>query len=432
MRLIIRLQRKGVRNHKYYWIVVMGRRMNQRGRFLEKVGMWYPRDNTYQKRSIVVNKKKIKHWIFNGAMCSPKVQYFFSLANITPMPWIRFGRCTMYKKTQEQIDKKNTLEEMKFAKQIKDEYDEIDYELIREKEEMNLFKRKMKGQTFLLYYLNYMNSEESDKRESIDVVNEITSNEDIGNLVNRSCQFYMLKKAYDSLENEKIGGDMNLSLLSNPKKEAIFDKLNELSKDGLLAIDKLTAYINKFDKSFFISSNTDKAMRLKQLKEQEKALSNLQILENLERPVTKSEFLEYALKHSATKPEEVINEVDEFFELKDTMKEEVTEGDMKDFLVSPIYDERLEHNVLSKDHIIGQGIPHVTPTKYPITPYPDLNKYDPEDYYDIRESVGRKITMKRKKNKWFELPHDYEIRLKKDYDYRIKANKGESNTIRGL
>lgn len=87
MKLSIRLQNKGVRNHPRWWIVVAPNRKNIFGRFIEHVGYWYPQQGIYLKRQVILNMARIKYWISCGAVPTYRVQHFLNWFGVMPKPW---------------------------------------------------------------------------------------------------------------------------------------------------------------------------------------------------------------------------------------------------------------------------------------------------------------------------------------------------------
>lgn len=67
--------------------MVAANRKNLKGRFLEHVGYWSPRQGVAMQRQIVINIPRVKHWISCGAVPTYKVQKFLALWNILPQPW---------------------------------------------------------------------------------------------------------------------------------------------------------------------------------------------------------------------------------------------------------------------------------------------------------------------------------------------------------
>ncbi|MCL4135864.1 UNVERIFIED_CONTAM: hypothetical protein GTU68_061851 [Idotea baltica] len=87
MKLSIRLQNKGKKNHPLWWIVIAPYRKNIFGRYIEHVGIWSPREGKHLKRSITLNIPRIKYWMSHGAIPTFKVHKFLSMWNILPEQW---------------------------------------------------------------------------------------------------------------------------------------------------------------------------------------------------------------------------------------------------------------------------------------------------------------------------------------------------------
>jgi small subunit ribosomal protein S16 len=87
MRLSIRLQQHGKKNHPYWWIVVAPQYNNIFGRFTDHIGYWSPRHNINLQRQIILNIPKTKYWLANGARPTPKIYYFLTMFGIMPEKW---------------------------------------------------------------------------------------------------------------------------------------------------------------------------------------------------------------------------------------------------------------------------------------------------------------------------------------------------------
>ena len=74
MKLSIRLQNHGCRNHPLWWIVVAPNRKNIKGRFTEHVGYWRLLMRQDIKRGAIMNLSRIKYWIGCGAVPTGRVQ----------------------------------------------------------------------------------------------------------------------------------------------------------------------------------------------------------------------------------------------------------------------------------------------------------------------------------------------------------------------
>ena len=67
MKTKIRLRQGGVKNHPLWHIVVQGEKKNLRGKYIEKIGYWMPRQQKTYQRGIVLNKHKMRYWLSVGA-----------------------------------------------------------------------------------------------------------------------------------------------------------------------------------------------------------------------------------------------------------------------------------------------------------------------------------------------------------------------------
>ena len=67
--VIIRLERKGKRNHPFYRIVATDKRKKVGGRSLETLGFWNPHTNEKKIKKDLVNK-----WVEKGAKISDAVK----------------------------------------------------------------------------------------------------------------------------------------------------------------------------------------------------------------------------------------------------------------------------------------------------------------------------------------------------------------------
>lgn len=87
MKLSIRLQQKGKKNHPLWWIVIAPYRKNIFGRYIQHVGIWSPREGKHLKREVVLNIPRVKYWMAQGAIPTFKVHKFLSMWNILPEQW---------------------------------------------------------------------------------------------------------------------------------------------------------------------------------------------------------------------------------------------------------------------------------------------------------------------------------------------------------
>ena len=100
MRVRIRLQNHGCRNHKYWWIVVQPIKKNPKGKFLEKLGIWAPQVRKTVPRQVSLNKHRTRYWLSVGATPTNRVQqllYKFGMVPKKPPVW---GSAHAYEKPE--------------------------------------------------------------------------------------------------------------------------------------------------------------------------------------------------------------------------------------------------------------------------------------------------------------------------------------------
>ena len=86
MAVRIRMKRVGTKNAPYFRIVVADSRSPRDGKFLEKVGTYFPMLKESDPGRIVLNEERIKYWLSNGATPSERVGKFLGKAKITAVP----------------------------------------------------------------------------------------------------------------------------------------------------------------------------------------------------------------------------------------------------------------------------------------------------------------------------------------------------------
>lgn len=87
MRLSIRLQNHGKKNHPYWRIVVAPQKSNIFGCYTDHIGYWSPRHNVNIKRQVAFNLPRLMYWISNGAVPTYKIHKFLHMFGIFPKPW---------------------------------------------------------------------------------------------------------------------------------------------------------------------------------------------------------------------------------------------------------------------------------------------------------------------------------------------------------
>ncbi|HRK97757.1 MAG TPA: 30S ribosomal protein S16 [Alphaproteobacteria bacterium] len=86
MALKLRLARHGRKRAPIYAIVVADSRAPRDGNYIEKVGVYDPRQAKDSDKRVVLNGERIQHWLGIGAQPSDRVAYFIGKAGLAPMP----------------------------------------------------------------------------------------------------------------------------------------------------------------------------------------------------------------------------------------------------------------------------------------------------------------------------------------------------------
>jgi small subunit ribosomal protein S16 len=104
MKVRIRLQNHGCKNHPFWWIVVQPSKKNPRGRYLERVGYWLPRKTVTVQRAMILNKHRLQYWLGVGATCTNRVHRILEKFNYVPKQAVPFGSHTLYEKPEKTYD----------------------------------------------------------------------------------------------------------------------------------------------------------------------------------------------------------------------------------------------------------------------------------------------------------------------------------------
>lgn len=99
----IRLQQHGVRNHPYWWIIVQGPNRNARGKLIEHMGFWIPRQCATVDRAIILNRPRLKYWLSTGAVPTAGVWKLLQWTNFLPRRPPAYGTATLYAKPEKKI-----------------------------------------------------------------------------------------------------------------------------------------------------------------------------------------------------------------------------------------------------------------------------------------------------------------------------------------
>ena len=102
MNVRIRLQDHGVKNHRFWWIVVQSGKKNPRGRYIEKIGYWLPRKTKTVQRAMILNKHRIQYWLGAGATCTNRVHRILERFDYVPKLPVPFGSESLYPTPEKQ------------------------------------------------------------------------------------------------------------------------------------------------------------------------------------------------------------------------------------------------------------------------------------------------------------------------------------------
>lgn len=372
MRTIIRLRRFGEKNKPKYKLIVQGHYKRLKGRYIEHLGYWFPVKVNEHDRSIILNKSRLRYWVGTGAVYSPKVQKLLSFMDIAPAPWVSFGTQTLYKNNKEQFTRLSSGIKKIIDKAGESTYNERYMKKIRAHDEENLLLRRVKFARSMNQYI--------DEKEII--VEEKGVAED--DIKARTEKFLKLKKIYDDIEAKD-------PLLSPLKREMLYRKMNELASMGLLS-EKEQKEVNATSEEAIVNLYEER---------NKKAYEALLGAVNLFEPITKEEFIEIAKIHVFA--EDLDDYFDSFFYEKEQSGKPLTKADLHIFC--RIFSIDHDTDILTsyeKEKIEKNDI---APTRYPLTPFPDVNDYDPKDWFDLDDDNTYNISHTYKgEDKWFNLP----------------------------
>lgn len=388
MRTIIRLQNKFPANTKLHKIVIQGNRTHLSGRYIEHLGWWRPTKDRNNPRSIVLNKNRLRYWIGTGAVFGDRIQRFFQFGDMMPSPWVKFGNKTVYKSERETVSRwKKGLN--KFYENAFHDNNEEMYEFKKEKEIEAMFFRRIKFRRGLESYL--------DKEMQVEeIVNESRGVSKSDDILTRSEKFNSLKKIYDSIENEGLK-------MSDYKKQMIYTKMNELTEDGIVKDEDIKGeFVYQGKKLNF--KDLEKLFERKYVERKEKTKKHLTELNKLMDTISESDFIKEVEQQTKLDFLEIEKEVKKVFQEKQKNNLNVHHFDLINFIniYKGLYPGKNEEFDEISQEIQSKRVFH---SKNPTTPIPDLNQYDPEDWFDLREDSVFPIKPVTKDNlEWFETP----------------------------
>jgi len=86
MALKLRLARHGRKKAPIYAIVVADSRAPRDGNYIEKIGVYDPRQPKDSAQRVVINAERVQYWLGVGAQATDRVAMFLGKAGLAPMP----------------------------------------------------------------------------------------------------------------------------------------------------------------------------------------------------------------------------------------------------------------------------------------------------------------------------------------------------------
>jgi len=231
MRVRIRLQDHGVKNHRFWWIVVQPANKNPHGRYLERIGFWLPRKTQTVQRAMIVNKHRIQYWLGMGATCTGRVHRILEQFEYVPKKPVPFGSHTLYEKPEKNYN-------MSYYKKKGPKGNNAELFLRQQfQEQMTILERRQRLQEEALANLGINGGAAVPSLEEVKT-EEIDSEE--VDIFERKQKFDELQKRMDKHRKEKLhlrGNDLRFNMYMR--------KMQKLTRKDLgLDMEAYKDYIN--------------------------------------------------------------------------------------------------------------------------------------------------------------------------------------------
>jgi ribosomal protein S16 len=226
MHTVVRYNRKGEKLFPVYWLVAQGHYKNKRGKYLEHLGYWIPKQNKKKKmdRSLILNKNRIRYWLAEGARIPYKAKRHMSFFGLSNEPWIRWGRKTISQSGEKEYD----IRRETYGEFDKFHLDKVDAQKLKEANLENMLLRRVKLKQRLIEEFENMGQE-----EIVDnIIFEETNLEDNDDIMLRSSKYWLLYEEYEKIER-------NPTLVHPMRKELLFKKLNEFAEKGFIGRERI-------------------------------------------------------------------------------------------------------------------------------------------------------------------------------------------------
>lgn len=291
-----------------------------------------------------------------GAQCSPKLHKILSYINYLPPPIPKYGFTTRYPKDSKPVKKEEELQDYNRMGRWKPLY--VQHKL---REQRNLIIRQLKAEMFLHEHLKTQNV----------TVEEIPSDDE--DIDSRTKNFLRLREVYRQFEKDAKATD-------GMRRETVIRKMNKLAMAGIHKEEPIPEVLGINEKAKAGEQNISHKEALYNviLEEMHENYLRLQREEDDMKPITQEEFSQHVESAKGVPIDPRV--VGAVFEEAAKLGFTITRHDAK--LVSKDYNENLDLGYMdpAKWNIKSEKL--IIPNPNPITPFPDLNAYDPEEYFD--------------------------------------------------
>lgn len=108
MAVHLRLRRMGTKKRPVYAVVAADQRSPRDGRYIEKLGNYYPLLNKDDKNRFVINKERVEYWLKEGARPTDRITRLLSQLGLCekPKPAVRTKKHLPKAKAQQRLQEK--------------------------------------------------------------------------------------------------------------------------------------------------------------------------------------------------------------------------------------------------------------------------------------------------------------------------------------
>ena len=100
MRVKIKLRDMGVKKQPKLWLLVQPQKKNLKGKYLERIGIWQPRERKTVKRNIAINIHRANYWLSVGAIPTRGAHRVLSRFGMLPALNSAYGSRQSYEKPE--------------------------------------------------------------------------------------------------------------------------------------------------------------------------------------------------------------------------------------------------------------------------------------------------------------------------------------------